>query len=632
MQQRPLPLNGRIIPSHSTTQSATFYQLVAKQSEVMRPSLPLMTPPRTMLQNNVPLQSSSQHSAHHSLQHSARHSVQHSIQHSVQHSVASNPLLLAVHPPHPSGQSNLSNHSNLSTHSTLSNVVQGVPADPSLNNLIPPNLPHNPSPFAQQQSASVVSVPPSSPLLRPLTDVSSADHLSRSTRFPLRTVDEGAASESGSGRDGMWYADIVRNANDDGNDPKEDPKEIRFGIPLIPIMGPGADEMRESAHWTVTPSVVSASTMRSVSDVFTVGVINTAGDRLQTLITFLRSECTNSNILDLNAVSSRSASRRQFAPLRSASKLPLVPALRDSAGASSSNHSNESSHQSFSKISSLHFHPRGSEQYTNLTDLSLSDIQHDEMPPAMMPAMPQIPQSKSAQFGDNIDPPLLNHPLNEKNVSSKRNSALSASGQSQSPSVSMGSWKHFGGISAPHNDLDALIILEPLGCFEMLELYRERTSEDALLQLHDRFSNTISAGFASCVQYLKHRIKHSVSLIQLVYFVTFALPVPNDDVCQKWYEWNGLRSESLREAVEQCKIECKESKMNPQFVCCATPISKGVVRAQGDGEQKEDTEYVQSTLPFQRRHEIAQTIIKKLGPRKKSSALFPDVSRVQAKQ
>merc|ERR1712130_681399 len=80
-----------------------------------------------------------------------------------------------------------------------------------------------------------------------------------------------------------------------------------------------------------------------------------------------------------------------------------------------------------------------------------------------------------------------------------------------------------GSIGAPHNDLDALIIFEPVKPFEILDLYRMRSKDEPFISFQNQFEGILHGAFSGCVKYLNHRIKHTISHIKFVNFVVFAM-------------------------------------------------------------------------------------------------------------
>ena len=76
----------------------------------------------------------------------------------------------------------------------------------------------------------------------------------------------------------------------------------------------------------------------------------------------------------------------------------------------------------------------------------------------------------------------------------------------------------------PHNDLHILVIFEPILAFETLELYRDRSTDESLENHDDAYKATITDGYGMCCDYLRHRLQRSLKHIELVYFVSFAMP------------------------------------------------------------------------------------------------------------
>jgi len=274
--------------------------------------------------------------------------------------------------------------------------------------------------------------------------------------------------------------------------------------------------------------------------------------------------------------------------------------------------------------------------------------------------MGKIPESKSQhQFQSNVDiganklmPPLLDD-QNSKSSSDKksrassgqsgisrlsqianaplsRNSAVSGSGGAPSKRRSMGIMA-----LVPHNDLHALLIFEPIIPFETLELFQERTSDQSLKDREGKFKALLAEGFESCIRFLRNRIQRSLKDIALIYFVSFALPIPTNGVCETWHQWSAYRTNMLSKAMEECKKVCKESKMKTEFMCCATPIPPATVNEKKSTQSKAQPErkdleedyvlseesYEKSNLPFQLREDIVRQIQRKVTSMKKANSV-----------
>ena len=188
-----------------------------------------------------------------------------------------------------------------------------------------------------------------------------------------------------------------------------------------------------------------------------------------------------------------------------------------------------------------------------------------------------------------------------------------------------------GSFAAPHNDLDALVIFEPVKTFEILDLHRGTVKEQSFKTLRNSFEKTLQAAFTGCVKYLKHRIKHTISQIRFVFFVTFAMRNPAEDVSQIWYELCQIRMKQISQTVTQCQKLCEESRM--KFFSCITPIDPASFSnntpSSGDGNIYKDKDDVlanyhfpnystyQEYLPFKNRIELSQHIRKTLKPQLK---------------
>lgn len=185
-----------------------------------------------------------------------------------------------------------------------------------------------------------------------------------------------------------------------------------------------------------------------------------------------------------------------------------------------------------------------------------------------------------------------------------------------------------GSFAAPHNDLDALVIFEPVKTFEILDLHRHTTKDQSFLSVRVQFEKTLQNAFAGCVKYLNHRIKHTMTQIRYVFFVTFAMPNPSEDVSYIWYDLCKLRMRVISQTAVQCQKLCDESKM--KFFGCITPIDPKSFQtnspASNEGniyDNKDDVlanyhfpDYLtyQSVLPFKNRIELSQHIRKTLKP------------------
>jgi len=451
--------------------------------------------------------------------------------------------------------------------------------------------------------------------------------------------------------------------------------------------------MRESASfWTVTPSGRTGSLQPLV------GVKNALDDRTNELFTFLMEQCGSTVLLiPLDMVSSRSVSLNSrgltATGLGIENRVSAVDPIARYSLTSASHIMAYSQNHSISEITdNLSFDfgdqamPTAAPVMTILESKSMISEQLQKIDiPANSTLAPPLedhssksssgkksartsqsgPHSNSAQYGSS-------HRSNGSSGSTRlsgRVSALisggrvSSNGQTSSNHsngrmslLSPASKQSFDHI-APHNDLNALMILEPIGAFETLELFRERTSDEALKEQAESYRTTLRNGLASCVEYLKHRMKLSTKNIEIIYFVAFAMPNPGPDVCQKWYEWSDFRSSALRQAVEDCKRECVESKMKPEFVCCTTPLpSKSFAKSGNTGINiprslqmersdkgkaspwkeedwvRSEKECVASSLPFKLRRDIASEINQKFHGRmvnhSKLSARFNDIPEV----
>jgi len=177
----------------------------------------------------------------------------------------------------------------------------------------------------------------------------------------------------------------------------------------------------------------------------------------------------------------------------------------------------------------------------------------------------------------------------------------------------------------PHNDLNALFLFEPSAPFETLKMFQSRTNPDDE-ELHgklDSFRTTVTNALQAMTSYLDHRIKSSHRKIELVYFVSHAMPRPGKNVCPKWFEWSEARKDALSECITNCGNVCRESQMQPKFYSCTTPSPvKPPPGMEGSnlGSREEDyflprEDYEETTLRFQARDDIVmfinQTFLKK---------------------
>jgi len=184
--------------------------------------------------------------------------------------------------------------------------------------------------------------------------------------------------------------------------------------------------------------------------------------------------------------------------------------------------------------------------------------------------------------------------------------------------------------AAPHNDLDALVIFEPVKPWETLDLLRSTSKEQSFTSRREQFAQTLQNAFVGCVKYLKHRIKHTIAHIRVVFFVTFAMPNPSESVHDCWYEFCRIRMEQLISTIRQCQTLCDACKMDTKFVSCITPIDptsfSDTTPSSTEGDIYENTDDVLANyhfpnysvyakeLPFMHRISLSQLIRTTLKP------------------
>merc|ERR1712228_853292 len=152
-----------------------------------------------------------------------------------------------------------------------------------------------------------------------------------------------------------------------------------------------------------------------------------------------------------------------------------------------------------------------------------------------------------------------------------------------------------GSIAAPHNDLDALVIFEPVKPFEILDLYRMRAKDEPFISFQSQFEGILHGAFSGCVKYLNHRIKHTISQIKFVHFVVFAMPNPSSDVSSIWYDLCALRMDYIARAIEECSNLIFNNNADMKFQSFVVPIDSRNELAQSLKNQIKATKASEST-------------------------------------